>query len=469
MGKQIEDFEREDYQGKLQSKPKNKEDDIIYTSFLETPKYILEQIKTTDSTDSTHSFTDLDRSRFIKYSRLKDNFEEIFEFEYQGKLYKPIIDDTLTMNGIYLSSGIKEYKNTKEITDQISSFINTNVQLSNFFEKFLPRLVLFYWVYEKFPFIPYVHFIGRTTTGKTTAMQAIGMLCYKAIDTTGSLTIASMFRVATAWKGTFLIDEFDKVGENAREITSFLKSGTSNRLVLRVEGEKKKEVKAYIVKSPKMFTSESPIIDAGLSSRTILVKMEKNTRRIPLYLMPEDYSEAQEIRNKLLLWRLRHLNKIDLKKIRYGFTELEAFDRRVQQVITPIYYFSDKETKKEIIEFAKEQEDETKRSRLERLEGRIFELMTEIWNMGNEVQLKALTSILNENNKGLGYKSELTEAKVSSIIRKVLGFKTEPRGDSKLKWIIINIEKEAELRDYYGISTSENPTVLSVPSVESEE
>jgi hypothetical protein len=365
------------------------------------------------------------------------------------------------MNGIYLATGVKEYKNTKEITDQITEFIKKNVQLPPFFEKFLPRLILFYWLYEKFPFIPYIHFVGRTSTGKTTAMEVVGMLSYKSIDTTGSLTIASMFRVATAWRGTLLIDEFDKVGENAREITSFLKSGTSNRLVLRVEGEKKREVRAYIVKSPKMFTSESPISDAGLQSRTILVKMDTNTRRLPLFLLPEDYAEAQEIRNKLLLWRLKNLNNVNLKDIRYGYPELEVFDRRVQQVITPIYYFSDDETKADIITFAKEQEEETKRLRLESLNGKIFEMMIDIWNVGEEVQVKAITFTLNEESKGLGFKNELTEEKVSRIIRKILGFETEARGDSKLKWVVRNEEKAKELKDYYGI-----PSInLSVPSV----
>jgi hypothetical protein len=284
----------------ITKKPSNKTEELIVeTSFLETPEYILEQIGHTDSTDSTDRFKEVEGSRFIKFSKLDETTEVVKEIVHQNKLFRPITDETLTMNGIYLATGVKEYKNTKEITDQITEFIKKNVQLPPFFEKFLPRLILFYWLYEKFPFIPYIHFVGRTSTGKTTAMEVVGMLSYKSIDTTGSLTIASMFRVATAWRGTLLIDEFDKVGENAREITSFLKSVTSNRLVLRVEGEKKREVRAYIVKSPKMFTSESPISDAGLQSRTILVKMDTNTRRLPLFLLPEDYAEAQEIRNKL--------------------------------------------------------------------------------------------------------------------------------------------------------------------------
>ena len=67
---------------------------------------------------------------------------------------------------------------------------------------------MFYWIYEKFPFIPYVHFVGGTGTGKSSATFTLGSLCYKPIDTTGSMTISSIFRLATSWRGTLLIDEF---------------------------------------------------------------------------------------------------------------------------------------------------------------------------------------------------------------------------------------------------------------------
>jgi len=430
---------------------KKKKDNVIETSFLETPKYILEQISVADSADGGIVDLDGNKCSFVKYSKLTGDYEIVPQFEYKDKLYKPIVDKTLTMKGIYLPSGISEYKNTKELTDQITSFIHRNIQLPPFFEKFIPRLILFYWLFEKFPFIPYLHFVGRTSTGKTTAMKIIGMLCYKAIDTTGSLTIAALFRVATAWKGTFLIDEFEKVGENSREIVAFLKAGTTDRLILRVEGERKKQVEAYLVKSPKMFTSENPISDSGLASRTIVIKMEENTRELPLYFLKEDFQEAQEIRNKLLLWRLRNYDKVNLKDIKYGFPELKVFDRRVQQVITPIYYFSDNETKKDILKFAQEQEVETKNERLESLPGKIFEMMVEEWEVGNEVQVKELTTKLNEQNKELGYKSELTSEKVSRIIRKILGFETEVRGHDKLKWVVRDPAKEEELKEYYGV------------------
>jgi hypothetical protein len=438
----------------------NKEDDEkpIPTSFLETNDCILEQISSAELAECAELSHGMASTGFVKFSKLTGEVEEIDEFTTEGNTYKPIVDAVFEKRGIYLPSGVTEYKDTAEIINQIDSFLKENCELPVYFERLFPYLVMFYWVYDKFPFIPYIHFVGGTGTGKTTAMDALGAISYKAIDTTGSMTIASLFRLATRWRGTLLIDEFDTIGEGMSEMLSFLKAGVSNRLLFRTEGEKEKDVKAYVVKSPKFFTSEDPISDAGLQSRTMVVRMNKSTRRIPLFKLPEYYEEAQEIRNKLLLWRLRNLNKINLKEIKYGFSELESFDRRVQQVVTPIYYFSDPAARLMITQFAIEQEEDTKRERRDSLPGRIFELAENLWATNQEVQIKALTIAINEDN--IGYK-DLTEKKIGAIVRTVLGFNTEKRGHDKNAWIIRNTDQEKRQIEYYGITI---PTPVEAPN-----
>lgn len=445
---------------------KKEDDNIIHTSFLETSDYILEQIIDAGGADFAGSPTEGGIPAFVKYSKLNDTYETIREIVYREKMYKPIINDTSKAGGVHLPTGVSEYGNTGELLKEISNYINEQVELPLKFQKFIPCLILFYWVYDKFPFVPYIHFVGRTATGKSTAMDVMGSLCYKSIDTTGSLTIASLFRIATDWRGTLLIDEFEKVGESAKEVISFLKSGVSDRLLFRTEGETKKEVKVYIVKSPKIFTSETPIQDAGLQSRTIVIEMEKNKRRLPLYRLPDDYIAANEIRNKLLLWRLRNLGKVDLKAIRFGCEALEGFDRRVQQVLTPIYYLAEPESKEDIVIFAAQQENETKRERRESIHGTVFTILCGIWDSGNEAQLKQTTDMFNDENKTAGYKNEFTEKRIANQIRKILGFVIETRGHDKNSYIVRDIDKENELRLYYGVSLSILPPADSAPSAD---
>lgn len=461
---QLEQFEEEALSEKKSHKSKasiKKKDDenVVRTSFLETPEYILEQLKNaTIATDATHAIEGGDY-QFLIYNKKTGTTAKVKSFEYRNKVYCPIVDDISRNNGIALPSDISEYKDTQEILDQMHEFLKKYIELPSFYEKFLPNLVLFYWVYESFPFIPYLQFVGRTSTGKSTAMEVLGSICYKPINTTGSLTIASVFRIATSWKGTLLIDEFEKAGENAREMVSFLKSGVSDNLILRTEGDVKKEVKAYAVKAPKIFTSENPISDAGLQSRTIVIKMEKNKRPVPLYRLPHYYDEAQAIRNKLLLWRLRNLKNVDLTKIEYGFPELKFLDKRVQQVITPIYYFSEENTRKDILEFASEQESETKRERRESIHGIIFETLYDIYVKEGIVPLGQISNAINP----IGTKFPINEKRIGNVIRKILGFNIIRQGHDNSRVVVLEGQEEKieELLEYYGIDKN----VLSVTQV----
>ena len=448
-------------------KAKKKSENIFETSFLETKEYILEQIGNAELAGERKHKKGSEMCDFIKFSKLTGEIEKVDHFVVGEKVYRPIVDDIFLKGGVSLPTGIEEYGNTKQLIDEIREYISSKVELPTSpinYEKFIPNLILFYWLYDKFPFIPYVHFVGGTATGKTTAMEVVGSLCYKPIDSSSSLTTASMFRIATQWRGTLLIDEFEKAGTNAKEIILFLKAGVSNRLLYRVEGEGKKQLTAYVIKSPKIFTSENPIDDAGLQSRTIVIKMEKAKRKLPLFRLEEDYKEAETLRNKLLLWRFRNYQKIDLSKIKYGFPELEVFDRRVQQILTPIYYFTDKEARQNIIEFAKEQESETLRERRESLDGVIFDILLEIWSNGEEAQIKAITSMLNEERRGDGFKTDITAKKVGNVIRKILGFETERRGNDRSYWVIRDDYKIKSKAEYYGIPLSNLSFVATASS-----
>ena len=441
---------------------KDEQENVTYVSYLETERYILEQIlRPTHTTHTTHTT----ETTFLQFEKETSLIEEVNEFRSMAEdgvgemVYKPIIDDLLRTRTVSLPTGAEEYGTIDLLIKEIRDFFSLYFELPIYYINIVSYLILFYWVYEKFPFVPYVHFVGRTSTGKTTAMEVFGSLCYKPIDASGAITMSSIFRTASSWRGTLLLDEFNTTGENYAEMLSFLKSGVSNRAVLRVEGDKQREVRAYMIKCPKIFTSEVPVSDAGLQSSTIVIKMEKNKRRIPLYRL-KGYEEAVgKIRNKLLLWRFRNLNKINLTEIEYGFPELQSFDRRVQQVITPIFYFSGEETKKDIVEFAKKQEEETFRERREALDGQIFQCIVD--NYPIEPALKLITEII---NKDRGIQRQYTEKKIANVIRKVLGFDIERRGSENISTVVLNDPKKMEeLNDYYGCVLP----VVSVVSVAS--
>lgn len=431
-------------------------DSVIYTSFLETEEYILEQIKpATLANDAT-----LTSSKYIKYFKSDDSYKIVDYVVFENKEYHPIDDELTAKGAIVLPTGIEDYGTTKKLIDEITTFFYTNFEVPIFYEKFLPYLCLFYWVYDKFPFIPYLHFVGRTSTGKTTAMEVFGAICYKPIDASGAITLSPIFRTSSTWRGTLLLDEFESGGDNYKELIAFLKSGTGDRKVLRTEGEGTKKVQAYLAKSPKVFTSEKPIYDAGLQSRTVTVMMNESTRAIPLYRLKKFVEEAETLRNKLLFWRLRNLNKIDLNNIEFGFEELKGFDRRVQQVVTPIYYLADDDAKKEIVGFANEHQTETLRERREALDGVIFEAMLERYEQGQAITVSMIVEKVGDD--------KISPKKIGNIIRKVLGFDITRTGHENVSTVVMEYKKMKELCNYYGFPVLE-ASVATVASVAKKE
>lgn len=427
------------------SKSKNEEENITYISFLETEKYILEQV--INATHATHA-TSFRESQFVIYDKVSGTTDIKSEF-FDGKtLFRPISDEIVDKGIVQLPTGVEDYENTDKLVEEIKSFMYKYFEVPKFFESFLPYLVLYYWVSDKFPFVPYIHFVGRTGTGKSTAMEVMGAICYKPIDVSGSITLASIFRVCSQWQGSLLLDEFSPGGDTYGEMLSLLKSGVSDRAVLRVEGDKKREVRAYLVKSPKIFTSEKPLADAGLRSRVIEIQMEPNKLRVPLYKQKKYADDATVLRNKLLLWRLHNLQKINFSDIEYGFEELQGFQGRVQQVITPIYYIANDDARKKIIEFAKEQEEETLRQRREAIDGQIFEILLENYKTNTLTSLVDLTEKVNK-----GSKMPITERKIAGIVRKIVGFDIQRKGHENISTIIMEDQEEKikELSSYYGL------------------
>lgn len=468
LGKAYREIEGEETKPEsLPNGKKNKKytntDDEIYTSFYEDEDYILEQIN--NAVHAVHAVY-TPSFQYIQFNKHSGSIDTIPCYQNNKHLVNPIDNKLAEQNIVKLPNGVTEYGTTKELIDQIGKFFDKYFEAPSFYADFLPFLILFYWVYDKFPFIPYLHFMGRTGTGKSTAAEVVSSISYKPIDASGAITLASIFRVASQWRGTLFIDEFNPGGDGYQEMLTLLKSGVSDKAVLRIEGEKTKEVAAYVVKSPKIFTSEKPINDSGLRSRVMEIKMERNKRRIPLYRTFSFEKEACEIRNKLLLWRLQNYTGIQLKKIKYGFKELRAFDGRVQQVITPIYYLADDNVRLKVVEFAKEQEAETLRERRESLDGQVFESIANTYKV-NTKEMITLSEIFEDLTSG-GKNSYLTERKLGNVVRKILGFDIQKQGHAKISTVMLMNEQEKieELSLYYGTSVPGLSTASTASTAE---
>lgn len=324
-------------------KEEKKEKPILKTS-IETPDAIYEMVY--DRIGNKTSFFKMDR-----YGKLSCFLEEV---EVEGKKYKPLSPTyNLVEKGVILFPSLATpYENEEEILKEIQVFIHKYLDISDVFEQIATYYVLFTWLFDRFNEVPYLRAIGDFGSGKSRFLQAIGILCYKPVFTGGATTPSPVFRIVNEVKGTLIIDEADfRFSDMTSEIVKILNTGYQKGMpVLRSEGRGTFEVKAYDVFCPKIVATRETFSDKALESRFLVEEMGAGKLRadIPRTLNEEFYRDAEQIRNKLLMWRLKnYFTPIDRTE-----ELIEGIHPRLNQIVLPLLsIIKDKAIKKHLKTF----------------------------------------------------------------------------------------------------------------------
>jgi len=278
------------------------------------------------------------KSSYFKYSRSGELEHGLEEVEIEGIRYKPIQPtNALLEKGVILfSSNATEYLNEEEILAEIKSYIHKYLDISEVFEQIATYYVLFTWLYDRFNEVPYLRAIGDFGSGKSRFIQAIGILCYKPMFTGGATTPSPIFRIIDQVRGTLVIDEADfKFSDMTSEIIKILNTGYQKGMpVLRSEGKGVFEVKAYDVFCPKIVATRETFSDKALESRFLVEEMGAGKLRsdIPRTLDKDFYQDAENIRNKLLMWRLKNY----FEPIERREELIEGIHPRLNQIVMPL-------------------------------------------------------------------------------------------------------------------------------------
>jgi hypothetical protein len=372
-----------------------------------------------------------------------EKFETTFAiFENDSVRYEPIVrsngnegfvpfspQNNLIRNKILLlPSAAVEYGTTADLINEIRNFIHRYVTVSPLFEAISAHYVLLSWIYESFGTLPYLRVRGDFGSGKTRFLRIIGSLCFRAIFA-GTSTVSPLFRLLHIFRGTLVIDEGDfRFSDEKAELTKVLNNGNSKGFpVLRSEqfGNRKEfNPVAYDVFGPKVIATRGYYQDAALESRFISEDMTKNRPRkeIPLHL-PESYAdEAEHLRNKLLMFRFRNLNRYSVNQIVEN-----GLEPRINQIFAPLLALMDHENERSaLLELISDYSKELSFDRSLDLDSRVLEVVNELWN-GEPLPLRSITTRLNEK-----YADDLQETvsgkRVGFVIRKVLGIRTRKRG-----------------------------------------
>lgn len=238
----------------------------------------------------------------------------------------------------------EEYETVSTLLDEIREFIAAYVAISETFALVAGYYVLLSWIYDAYRELPYLRVRGDYGTGKTRFLQVIGSLCYKPIFASGASTVAPLFHTLDAFRGTLILDEgdFDRSDEKA-DIVKILNNGNAQGFpVLRMEGSREGYVnpRAFAVFGPKVIATRGDYTDPALESRFISEDMQPNAtagKRVPISL-PEGHSRrALELRNKLLLFRLRMWGQWPLSD---ALAE-PGIEPRINQVFSPLLALAD--------------------------------------------------------------------------------------------------------------------------------
>lgn len=385
--------------------------------------------------------------------------------ESNGRIFKPIAGEIVTSGLVKLPSEAVSYSDELELFDQIKSFIHTHVDVAEDWENWAVYYVLLSWIYDKLPVCPYLCALGASSTGKTRFIQTVGSICYKPFTASGSVTASPVFRILDRFRGTLIVNEFDHIGEYNNEIIVIFNNGfEADFPVTRTEGEDKKEVRVFQVYGPKLFAARKRKSDWAFESRLLTIQM-KETRRndIPPFLLDDFHSKAQELRNKLLMFRFRHYHEKSV--IHHDlFPNIRGRLRQTLLSITSVIHDEVFLTRAQ--EFAKELEKSLKNTRGFDLDTFVYQVLLEQWEQGEIMpQIKEIAKKVKE----LADIDKLSSKAVGNIVRDELGFETKRGGASGNYVVLLNAEQLNSLKDRYEIvDRPDEPEATSETSASSE-
>lgn len=311
----------------MQNNEDNKNKPILKTSIV-TPDALYEMVY--DRVNQKSSFFKMNR-----HGKLECFLNEV---ELDGMTYKPLPPTyNLVEKGVILFPSLAApYESEEEILNEIQNFIHKYLDISDVFEQIATYYVLFTWMFDRFNEVPYLRAIGDFGSGKSRFIQAIGILCYKPVFTGGATTPSPIFRIINEVHGTLIIDEADfKFSDMTSEIVKILNTGYQKGMpVLRSEGKGTFEVKAYDVFCPKIVATRETFSDKALESRFLVEEMGAGKLRadIPRTLDEKFYLEAESIRNKLLMWRLKNF----FEPIERREDLIDGIHPRLNQIVMPL-------------------------------------------------------------------------------------------------------------------------------------
>lgn len=373
------------------------------------------------------------KSSFVKWDG-KDLTHDLKDVEHGGTTYTPYgpLHIFTSKNVVRFPSKVI-YEHETKLVGEIRAFIHRYLDVSETFEVIASYYVLLTWQYDRFNEVPYLRAIGDFGSGKSRFLQTIGIICYKPISTGGATTTSPIFRILDEVGGTLILDEADfKYSDKTSDIIKILNTGYQKGTpVLRMDGKRAGgyDMKAFEVFGPKIIATREPFSDMAVESRCLTEHMGMSNLRkdIPHTLGEEFYATAEELRNKLLCWRMTSY----FKPLAITQEGLDWVHPRLKQIALPLLSIIQDEDSKEILRsFITKHSEALTADRGSTWESEV--VLSILTLRDKEAGAPSLTvqEITDEVNMTSGVSDEnLSTRKVGYVLRSKLQFKTSRKRD----------------------------------------
>lgn len=450
---------RKDFKGlcKGQKAPPLDERKTRQASFFIKDKLLLEQM-----------YRD-GKSLFLTFDTTTGEPKTIPYVQIEEETIEPINGEDIELGAVKLPTGINKYGTTLSLLAEIETHIYKYLDVSSSYLKFAAYYILLSWLYDRFNTLPYLRALGDTGCGKSRFLDVIGGLCYKAISASGCVTPAPIYRMLRKWGGTLILDEADmKNSDEYNEVVTILNCGFERgRPVIRATKDNPDRIQILPVYGPKVFATRRRFKDVALEARCLTEIMGETDREdIPPVLGRKFFEEQQELRNKLLLFRLRSYFQIEAEAAAtLNLTGIEPRLRQVSEAFMSL--FADEPAALESYEcFIREHQKELIEQRAATKVGQVVEAMFELLEVTLVTMVTAVTgdSVINITSGQIAEKISITPQAVGQIL-KSLGLETRSvKTDGKTKRLIIYDEaKFNKLKRRY--IPEEEPSVSTVTHV----
>lgn len=404
---------------------------------------------------------------FVAYDEISERHQKVKLITLDEQQYEPPKNDLVASNVICLAEYPQEYGNIPDLYAAIKRHIYKYVDIPDKYLTVSTLYVMLTWIYDCFDVIPYLRVVGDFGTGKSRFLLVVGKLAYKACFAGGATSTSPIFRINEIYQGvTLVFDEADFRFSGAdADIIKILNCGYMRGMpVLRTEGDgNNRTPKGFDVYGPKIIATREQFQDAALESRCLSQVMAGRPRAdIPRHLPKSFEVESLELRNKLLMFRLRNYSKVEIDPS----LEMNNLDARINQVALPILsIIKDQSVREEVRQALTDMQSNLNELKKEQEPALILRALIEM--IKEDEQYFSYKDVAKKINKLCGidsdYSYQISPTKIGRINKSVLALEVhQVNGSSKFKTTATNIHQVQSLAQRYGIDEVDDVDLVAL-------